>query len=238
MSETVGTVAALTRYPVKSVVGESLTEAYVEARGLRGDRLWSVRDPDGKLGSGKSSRRFRRMEGLLGLTATYDGEVVVLTLPDGSTVRSDEDDVHQALSDVVGRAVTLDRESDVSHFDDSPVHLVTTASLREAGRVHTAPVDLRHSRPNLVVDTGDAHGWLEDGWVGRRVAVGEVVLEVVSPTPRCVMVDLPQVGLDASPDTTRSLLQDLTSSHDGDLGAYATVVTPGTLTLGAEVRLL
>jgi len=70
----VGRVASLHRYPVKSLAGESLAAVEVDARGLAGDRAWAVRDPDGKLGSGKSSRRFRKMDGLLLLSGAYDGD--------------------------------------------------------------------------------------------------------------------------------------------------------------------
>ena len=62
------------RYPVKSLGGERVAASLVNDRGLLGDRLWAVRDEDGKLGSGKDSRRFRRMEGLLGVSARYDAE--------------------------------------------------------------------------------------------------------------------------------------------------------------------
>jgi uncharacterized protein YcbX len=84
---TTGRIAAVHRYPVKSLSGEALAEALLDERGLVGDRLWSVRDPDGKFGSGKSNRRFRRMDGLLALTAEHDGDVPVVTFPDGRRLR-------------------------------------------------------------------------------------------------------------------------------------------------------
>lgn len=239
MSILVGRVATLCRYPVKSLGGERVGQVAVDRRGLGGDRLWAVKDPDGKLGSGKSTRRFRRMPGLLALTAAYDGQVPVLTLPDGSTVRGEGPAADRALSEVVGRPVTLGHEDAVSHFDDSPVHLVTTAALRAAGDLHGSTVDLRRFRPNLVVDTGrgegERTGFVEDGWTGRRLSVGDqVVLEVVATTPRCVMVDLEQAGLRAGD----GLLRDLTREHDADLGVYAVVATPGTVRVGAPVHLL
>src|SRR5690349_10610437 len=103
-STQLGPVTAVLRYPVKSLAGEALERATIDGRGLVGDRLWCVRDPDGKLGSGKSTRRFRKMEGLLDLVATYDGDVPVIGYPDGRTLRGDDPDVHAALSRHVGRA--------------------------------------------------------------------------------------------------------------------------------------
>ena len=224
-------VASLRRYPVKSLVGERLEVADVVERGLRGDRLWAVVDEDGKLGSGKSSRRFRRLDGLLDLAAAYDGDVPVITFPDGRAVRADDAGVHDALSHHVGRPVRLAREAEVSHFDDGPVHLVTTASLRAVEESLGEPADPRRFRPNLVVDTGDAVGLVEDAWVGNRVHLGEVVLEVTDRMPRCVMVNLPQVGLGAT-----RILDALGDLNDAHLGVLATVVTPGRVRVGQEVR--
>ncbi len=223
-------VASLHRYPVKSMVGERLEVADVVLRGLRGDRLWAVRDEDGKLGSGKSTRRFRRMAGLLDLVASYDGDVPVVTFPDGRGLRGDDPAVDAALSAHVGRPVTLGREGGVSHFDDGPVHLVTTASLRAVGEVLGERTDPRRFRPNLVVDTDDLAGLVEDDWVGRRLEVGDVVLEVVARMPRCVMVNLPQVGLGAT-----RVLDVVGDLNDANLGVLATVVTPGRLRVGDAV---
>ena len=68
---TVGTVESIWRYPVKSLGGERLTSVDVEARGLAGDRRWAVRDAEGKVGSGKTTRRFH--------PATPDLQVLVPT---------------------------------------------------------------------------------------------------------------------------------------------------------------
>lgn len=59
------------RYPVKSMGGEQVDASWADAGGLLGDRVWAVQDSDGKLGSGKNTRRFRRMDGLLELSARY-----------------------------------------------------------------------------------------------------------------------------------------------------------------------
>src|SRR5688500_18132075 len=68
-------VVEIRRFPVKSLLGEVLPEADAGPRGLDGDRLWAVRDRDGKFGSGKNTRRFRRMPGLFGLRAHTAGAV-------------------------------------------------------------------------------------------------------------------------------------------------------------------
>jgi uncharacterized protein YcbX len=229
---TAGRVAALARYPVKSLGGEELAEAGFDVRGLAGDRLWSVRDADGRLGSGKTSRRFRRMDGLLLLSATYDGDAPVVTFPDGQVVRGAGPETDAALSRYVGRPVSLAREADVPHFDDGPVHLVTTAALATLARAHGQPVPWRHTRANLLLDVaGDS--FPEHDWVGRRVRVGpEVVLRVRDLMERCVMVDAAQVDVDAAP----GLLKRITDVSHGALGVWADVEQVGSVRAGAEVR--
>jgi uncharacterized protein YcbX len=230
-----GAVLQVMRYPVKSVEGEALEACEVEPRGLRGDRAWAVCDPDGKLGSGKSSRRFRRMDGLRELAATYDADVPVLTFPDGRQVRGDAVEVHAALSRHVGRPVRLEAEAAIPHHDDGPVHLVTTAALRALGAAHgSSPVDWRRSRPNLLVEwPGDTY--VEESWVGHRLGVGDdLVLEIVMPMPRCVMVNAP--ALDVLPEPR--LLHTITRTNGGNLGVLAEVVRRGVVRRGDRMRLL
>lgn len=73
-------VAALYRYAVKSMLGERVQRASVTSAGLGGDRRWAVYDADGKIGSSKSTKRFRAMDGLLTLRA--GGEPPLVTLAD------------------------------------------------------------------------------------------------------------------------------------------------------------
>jgi len=109
----IGTVRELWRYPVKSMGGERIEATEVGERGVHGDRLWAVRDEDrGVLTNAK------RIPKLLLCAARYVREPapdvgpgtvpdVVITLPDGTTVRSDEPGVHARLSEVLGKTVTL-----------------------------------------------------------------------------------------------------------------------------------
>jgi uncharacterized protein YcbX len=233
MTEQHGVVIQVARHPVKSMEGELLDACNVDLRGLSGDRLWAVCDPDGKLGSGKSSRRFRRMEGLRDLVAAYDGDVPVLAFPDGTSMRGDDPDVHARLSRHVGRPVRLERETTVSHHDDGPVHLVTTASLRALSAAVGAPVDVRRARANLVVDwPGD--DFAEDQWLGEHVRVGELVLAATMRMPRCVMVNAATRDLPAH----EGLLRTLSDVNDATFGMLAEVVQPGVVRCGDRVQRL
>jgi uncharacterized protein YcbX len=112
-SETVGSVAGLWRFPVKSMKGEPLEQAELTARGLVGDRAYALIDVDtGKVVSAKSVKLFPRM---LDCRAAFveppksGGELppVRITLPDNSTVTSDSSNAAQMLSSYFGRNVRL-----------------------------------------------------------------------------------------------------------------------------------
>jgi uncharacterized protein len=232
----IGSIAELRRYPVKSLAGESLTVAAVDERGLAGDRRWAVVDTDGKLGSSKSTRRFRRMDGLLQLTADHGSNLdPIIGFPDGRRVPGDDPDVHGALSDHVGRPVRLVPEGRASHFDEGPVHLVTTASLAALADHHRAPVSTARLRANLLVDVGPATGFVENRWTGRTLVIGaDLVISIREPMPRCVMVDLPQHDLPPAP----GLLDTIARHNRACAGVVADVLHAGTVRLGDPVRRL
>jgi uncharacterized protein YcbX len=230
-----GTVGALWRYPVKSMRGERCERLWLDQRGVIGDRLYAVRDESGKFGSGKTTRRFCRIDGLLRFRAVYTGDVPLLTFPDGTMLRGDDPAIHVALSAQTGVPVTLSREAEISHFDAGPLHLLTTASMRTlSGLLSDGALDGRRFRPNILVETA-VDGFPEDAWQGQNIAVGsEVCLRITGQTERCVMVGLAQ---DELPNDSR-ILRAVTRVNAACLGVYADVLTPGVICIGDHIRLL
>lgn len=231
----VGTIRELWRYPVKSMRGERCERLWLDQRGVVGDRLYAVRDEAGKFGSGKTTRRFRRIDGLLAFSAAYEGEVPLLTFPDGVTLRGDNPAIHAALSAQLGLPVTLSREAEIPHFDASALHLLTTASIRTLHEsLVNATIDERRFRPNIFVDV-DASEFPEDAWQGHDIAVGsEARIRVERQTERCVMVGMAQDNL---PDDPR-ILRAVARLNAACLGVYANVITPGVINVGDTIRLL
>jgi uncharacterized protein YcbX len=222
----VGRVTGLTRYPVKSMQGEDVEAATVGPRGLDGDRAWAVYTEDGGIGSGKTTRRFRRVDGLLRYRAVLDGIPLVFP-PSGPPLRADDPAAGAALSLALGRPLRLRREAAVAHHDESPLHLVTTASLRRVAALAGGTVDVRRLRANVVLEVaGD--DFAEDRWTGRELVIGDVVLGIGAGMPRCVM-------LDAAPARARhdpKVLRLLTEVHGMTLGVQAHVLRSGTIRVG------
>jgi uncharacterized protein YcbX len=214
------------RYPVKAMGGESLELADVDTRGLVGDRVYAVVDSDGKLATGKHSRRFRRRDEVF--------EFASRTTPDGVRVggrgrewRVPDDDLDRALSDALGAPVRVLPETTTPYFDAGHVSLVGTASLDWCRARLGVDADRRRIRPNLVVET--AEPFIEETWSG--LTVGGVRLVHVERIERCRMIDIAQEGL---PRDGR-WLKALTEARGMCLGVYLDVAEPGRVSLGDGV---
>lgn len=93
------------RYPVKSMMGESIASAEITPQGLLGDRAWATRD---ELRGG--IRGAKKIGSLMKLAAAYRdgaGSEVVITLPDGSTVATGSPERDTAVSAALEHEVTL-----------------------------------------------------------------------------------------------------------------------------------
>lgn len=230
-----GIVTKLWRYPVKSMQGEPCESLDMHTRGVAGDRLFALRDTHGKFGSGKSTRRFRQIDGLFEFQAVYAGEVPVIRFPDGRTMRGDHPDIHTALSHTLGQPVTLVREASISHLDAGPVHLLTTAALTWLRTMlPDVDVDARRFRPNLVIDVPGATP-VERSWLGKMLCVGKAVwLRVSAATERCGMVAFAQAELPYDARILRCITQEAALRF----GVYAEVLVPGRIKRGDSVTVV
>jgi uncharacterized protein YcbX len=110
----VGTVTAIWRYPVKSMLGEEIGASAVTEQGLLGDRAYALVDAEtGKVASAKNPKRWPNLfqcHAELAEPPESAGKMppVRIRLPDGTEVSSDEPSVDDTLSDMVGRRVTLE----------------------------------------------------------------------------------------------------------------------------------
>jgi uncharacterized protein YcbX len=221
-------VVELWRYPVKSMAGERLHSCAVAQTGLEGDRRWAL--VDGSLNRAGKFMTIRQDERMLTYHARIAGDAVEVVTPGGEVVEMDGRLVSQ-LATETSRPLTL-RELEGANFDDSPVLLINVATIAAFGAEVGMELDRRRFRANVYVDGFAPEE--EVGWIGRRVVVGEVELEVVSRCERCVIVT-------RDPDTTAAtpeLLRALTETHEKCLGVYCQVTRPGRISVGDPVHVV
>jgi uncharacterized protein YcbX len=123
-SEPVGTVEALWRFPVKSMLGEELDAADLSKRGVVGDRAYALVDKQtGKVASAKHAKLW---PDLLKCRAAFveppragaEVPAVRIELADGTSVLSDAPDVDAVLSRFFGRDVELASAADDGYTID------------------------------------------------------------------------------------------------------------------------
>lgn len=235
MTDVEAHVVALYRYPVKSMRGEAVEAASIDLRGLAGDREWAVTFADGRVGSGKTWQHVRRLSGLLNFSATTVGGNVEVRTPEEEVLPVGSVRLKALLTELAGEPVSMARETRSSHFDVAGVHLISHSSLATLAAqvpdgVH---VTVERFRPNIVLD-GPAGPCPEERWVGQTILIGgELELEIIERTERCVMTTLPQADLpDAKP-----VLKTLATEFAMCIGVYARVLRGGWVKRGDAVRL-
>ena len=123
-SEPVGTIRALWRFPVKSMLGEQVDAAELSEGGVAGDRAYAVRDKEtGKVASAKHPKLWPN---LLACRAAFveppragdEPPPARIELADGTSVLSDAVDVDAVLSRFFGRDVELARAAENGYTID------------------------------------------------------------------------------------------------------------------------
>ena len=202
----VGRIAALWRYPVKSLKAEPLERVAVLTDGLEGDRTAAlvVESPTharaGKPFRGKESSQLH-LTGDVHTAASYAADANVL--------------------------VTLDRSAP-RWFDAGTVSLLLDLWVRDVEALVGEPLEPLRWRPNLYVEAAPGFALREADLVGATLRAGSVELRVVAEIERCVT---PTYDV-ASGEPLPRLLEIAARKRNNVVGIYCDVVTPGELACG------
>lgn len=126
-----------------------------------------------------------------------------------------------------------------SYYDMFPLMLMSEQSISHLKDAlpHSA-VDVRRFRPSIVIDAPSANEEIalpELSWVGRTATIGSATIEFVIACPRCVMVTR---AIDDSVGEDREVLRYVVRELNQDVGVYANIVKPGTITEGDELTFI
>ena len=230
----VGKVAALFRYPVKSMSSEQLETIDVDWYGFAGDRRWAFVRGD-QVRSGFPWLTIRENPKMW----HYMPRFVEPDHPDKSATRvrtpsGDElDVVDPALAEELGhnsRVIKQDR----GVFDAFPLSLLTTQSVAALGASVGDNLDVRRFRPNLYIESSDGGDAPETSWVGEVLQIGEMRLRVDKRDKRCVVINVDPVTTVKDPAILRSVAQE----RDSRFGVYGSPVQPGRVTVGDAVSIV
>jgi len=207
-------VAALWRYPVKTLAGEQLSSATIGPDGVAGDRLVRVRGPEGV----RTARRHYRLLGLHGRLSA-DGTPLV------NGYRWDSAEAAGLVKSAGGQDAWLERADEAERFDVLPLLVATDGAVAAFGR------DVRRLRPNIVV--GGVPGLGETEWPGATLQIGRAIVRLDSLRGRCPMTTVDPDTLERDPE----VLRDIGRRFGGRLALNAEVVRDGTIGVGDPVTI-
>lgn len=206
-------VAAIWRYPIKSMAGEPLDSSAIDANGLAGDRVVQVYDRRGRLVTARRFPRLLRLKGTLG----SDGEPRVDGFPWDSREAGDE------VEAAVEPGARLRRFDGAERFDVLPLLVCTDGAVQMFGR------DVRRLRPNLVI--GGVEDAAERRWPGATLRLPDAEVRLADLRARCVMTTY-------DPDTVEQdsgVLRDIVRRFDGCLCLNAQVIRKGCIRTGDPI---
>lgn len=229
----VGRVAAVLRYPVKSMAPDAVPSAEVSWHGVAGDRRWGfVRER--VEGSGFPWLTIRERPDMVRYRPRFgDPErpnlsPVVVTAPTGAEF----DVTDPALAAELGggvRALKLDRGT----FDTLPLSLITSQSVGGLGVLAGRPLDVGRFRPNLLIDAHAHRGaaFPEEDWTGCTLRIGDALVHVDARDQRCVVVNIDPATAARDPIVFRTIAR----RRKARLGVYGTTARPGRVAVGDPV---
>ena len=257
----IGKVDSLWRYPVKSMRGEELDEAFASYSGIYGDRIFAFRSSANHTGfpyfTAREQRkllqyrpRFRYPDKAARPINLIDAEtrnanplvadlaelVVDVETPDGKTLAINDPALIEMLRANVDQKhqVTL-MQSQRAMTDCRPVSVFSLQSARQLAEETGTSVDKRRFRANVYVDLTSANGFAENELVGRSIKIGpKVVISILERDSRCVVITLDPDTAEKSP----AILKKVAQAHDGMAGVYGAVMVEGMLHKGDPVELL
>lgn len=249
-----GTLTHLMRFPLKGLPGETLAEVELRAgQALPHDRRFAL--TTSPMGVERSEDLtllgYTEDERLALLRATLDTASGVMTIErDGKAVARGKagDPLGQSLLNQFFAAYlkpTAGRpmrgtprlaalpEGEFFRYTGPYISLINLASVADLERVARQSVDQRRFRGNLMLQ--GLAPWAEMQWLGRRVAMGAVELEVFEETVRCAMTTINPETTERDLNVPRVLKQGYGHTT---CGVYARVVTGGRVKPGDPVTLL
>jgi len=195
-----GRLAAIWRYPIKSLAGESLAQAVVLPEGLEGDRERALLVRDGHTRVGKTYR------------GKENDRLHTLAQPDAATQSARER----------GVAVELAHDEEERFFDDAPVSIIIDRWLDGLSDHVGYRVEYQRFRPNFFV-SAEAAVPSEAALTGLQLQLGDVMLRVRYPIGRCVVTTYDLKGGEADP----RVLRYVAAERSNWMGVYCDVLRAG-----------
>lgn len=238
MAVELGEIAALFRYPVKSMAGESLDVAELGWHGLEGDRRLAFRRTDDRggfpwLSASKVPELILFAPRRRGSAAPGGLPTHVLT-PEGQELALFGEELARDVGRRHGSPVEM-MHLNRGIFDEATVSVIASATVSEIARLSAQHPDVRRFRPNIVIASLRSAPFEEDEWVGGVVSFGDTeagaAIGITNRDERCSMVNFDPDSARSAPEVLRAVVQ----VRDNKAGVYGAVMRPGRVAVGQRL---
>ncbi len=236
----IGHVEAIFRYPVKSMRGEQLEAASLGWHGIDGDRRLAFRRIDNH--SGFPWLSASKLPELLLFTPLRHEDVASEDLP--THIRTPDAEEMSVFGEDLAAEVGRRHKAPVQMmqlkhgiFDEAPISVIASDTVREIGRLAGRSLDVRRFRPNVVVRLLRSVPFQEDEWLGGVLSFGEeedaAAITVTLHDVRCSMVNLDPDSVSSAPEVMKAIVR----ANNNNAGIYGAVTRIGRLALGQTIFL-
>jgi uncharacterized protein YcbX len=234
----IGEVAALYRYPVKSMAGESLDVADLGWHGVTGDRRMAFRRVDDHGGfpwltASRLPEMVLYVPQRLGPAAGGDLPTHVQT-PDGQELAVFGHELAQEIGLRHGSSVEM-MHLHRGIFDEASISVIAAATINEVARLAAQPPDVRRFRPNILITSRRSVPFEEEEWVGGNLSFGPAndgaAIAITNYDERCSMVNVDPDSARATPEVLTAIV----GARNNKAGVYATVIRRGRVAIGQPV---
>lgn len=241
MKKEIGIVKSIYRYPVKSMAGERLESVSLGWHGIEGDRRFAFRRvEDASSFPWLSASKLREMILYQPFNANGENSSSAPThvrTPDGKEFELNSEELSNELSALHKSKLEL---MQLKHgvFDESPLSLITTATIKTLEKETNLELDVRRFRPNILVETTEEGLFPEDDWIEKIIVFGDEdnapSMCVAMRDVRCAMINLDPEDAESTPEILKTVVR----VNQICAGVYGSTFRSGTISTGQKIYLI
>lgn len=237
----VGVVKELYRFPVKSMRGEALSEAFGYWHGFEGDRRYAFVRSENRSGfpwlTGREIPQIVQFTPRFTDPGDVENSPVEVVLPDGRSLPIGSAELNEVLAKAYGKPVHLIK-IERGAFDSQVISIMSNATATALSETIGTAVSPLRFRQNIIIEPFDDQPFVEERWLDSSVVFGSkedsLRIRLNRRIQRCVMINI-------DPETAEkeaAVLKTVAQTRQNCVGVYGSPERPGKVRVGDVVKLV
>lgn len=237
----VGVVKELYRFPVKSMRGETLTEALGYWHGFEGDRRYAFVRSENRSGfpwlTGREIPQIVQFTPRFTDPGDVENSPVDVELPDGRILPIGSAELNEVLTEAYGKPVHLIK-IERGAFDSQVISVMSNATAAALSETIGTTVTPLRFRQNIIIEPFDDQPFVEERWLDSSLVFGSkedsLRLRLNRRIQRCVMINIDPETAEKEPTVLKTVAQ----TRQNCVGVYGSPERPGMVRVGDVVKLV